>query len=374
MKFAIIIGTRPEIIKMSPIIRELQRRRDSGAPVEYFILHTGQHYSYNMDRVFFEQLNLPQPKCNLKVGSGTHAEETGRMLIGIEKVLVEEEPDIVLVEGDTNTVLAGALAASKLLLRVGHVEAGLRSFDKTMPEEINRVLTDHVSDYLFAPTEVAKSNLLREGIEERKIYVTGNTIVDAVHQNLKLAESVDTISKLGIDRYLLVTLHRQENVDNPNRLRSIMKGLELASEDLNLPVVYPVHPRTRKRLKDNNIALSSKLVLLDPVDYLSFLKLESRADLILTDSGGVQEEACILRVPCVTLRDSTERPETVDVGANVLAGALPKSILEKARSMIFRRRDWANPFGDGRASQRIVDIIVESMNMVAEGTETTWQT
>ena len=210
MKVAVILGTRPEIIKMSPIIRELEKRG-----IDCFILHTGQHYSYNMDEIFFEQLKLPRPKYNLNVGSGTHAEQTGKMMIGIEKVLMREIPDIVLVEGDTNSVLAGALAAVKLMIEIGHVEAGLRSFDREMPEEINRLLTDHMSDYLFAPTEKAKKNLLNEGINENKIYVTGNMIVDAVYQNLKLAENNDVLERLNLnnDDYLLLTLHRQENVD-----------------------------------------------------------------------------------------------------------------------------------------------------------------
>ena len=204
---AIILGTRPEIIKMSPIIRECEKQG-----LDYFILHTGQHYSYNLDRIFFEDLELPAPKYNLDVGSGTHAEETGKMLIGIEKVLLKEKPDIVLVEGDTNTVLAGALAAAKLHIKVGHVEAGLRSYDRSMPEEINRILADHVSDYLFAPTEKAKENLLREGIEEDKIFVTGNTIVDAVYQNLEIAKrKVNILDKLNLSsrEYFLITSHRR---------------------------------------------------------------------------------------------------------------------------------------------------------------------
>ena len=211
MKISIVLGTRPEIIKMSPILRECENQT-----LGYFILHTGQHYSYNLDKIFFEDLELPLPKYNLDVGSGSHAEETGKMLIGIEKVLKEEKPDIVLVEGDTNTVLAGALAASKSHIKIGHVEAGLRSYDRTMPEEINRVIADHVSDYLFAPTEKARGNLLTEGIDKSKIFVTGNTIVDAVYQNLEIARGkVDILKKLNLnsEEYFLVTAHRQENVD-----------------------------------------------------------------------------------------------------------------------------------------------------------------
>ncbi|MBO3840630.1 MAG: UDP-N-acetylglucosamine 2-epimerase (non-hydrolyzing) [Candidatus Bathyarchaeia archaeon] len=354
MKVSIILGTRPEIIKMSPIIRELEKRG-----IDFFILHTGQHYSYNMDKIFFEQLNLPKPKYNLEVGSGTHAEETGRMLMGIEKVLQEERPDVILVEGDTNTVLAGALAACKLQIKIGHVEAGLRSYDREMPEEINRVLTDHVSDYLFAPTEKAKNNLLREGISEKKIFVTGNTIVDAVYQNIKLAEENSNILEaIGVNDndYFLVTIHRQENVDNIQRFRNILEGLKLLHKEFDLPVIYPIHPRAKKRMQEYGLNNDS-LTMIEPLDYLSFLQLESKARLILTDSGGVQEEACILKVPCVTLRYNTERPETLDVGANVIAGTEPVNILEKTRIMMGRSRSWENPFGDGRAAERIVNII-----------------
>ena len=301
-----MLGTRPELIKMSPVMRQLQSRN-----MDFFVIHTGQHYSYNMDMLFFEELGLPEPRFNLKVGSGTHGEETGKMIMGIEKILVQEKPDIVLVEGDTNSVLAGALAASKILLKVGHVEAGLRSYDRTMPEEINRVLTDHISDYLFAPTEVAKTNLLKEGIDERRIYVTGNTIVDAVYGNLQLAKDKDISSGLHQDKgYFLVTLHRQENVDNPERLRNIVRGLEHVSAKFGKEIVCPLHPRTIKRLQQYSVQIETEnLRIIDPVGYLTFLKLESQAELILTDSGGVQEEACILKVPCVTLRHNTERPD-----------------------------------------------------------------
>ena len=357
MKITIILGTRPEIIKMAPIIRELERRGE-----DYFILHTGQHYSYNLDKVFFEQLELPQPRCNLDVGSGSHAEETGKMLIGIEKVLMEERPDFILAEGDTNSVLAGALAAAKLGVKVGHVEAGLRSYDRAMPEELNRVLTDHLSDHLYAPTPKAKEILLSEGISEERIFVTGNTVVDAIYQNLDIAKNKgDSLSTLEVNpkEYLLLTLHRQENVDHKERLVSILEGLNLVATELNLPVVYPIHPRTRKRMEE--FALEPRnLTIIEPVDFLSFLQLESNARLILTDSGGVQEEACILGVPCVTLRDNTERPETLEVGANILAGSLPANIFESSRIMLGRDNTWSNPFGDGRAGEKIVNILMEA--------------
>jgi len=351
LKIAVILGTRPEIIKMSPIIRELEKQQ-----LNYFILHTGQHYTYNMDKVFFKQLKLLEPKYNLKVGSGTHAEETGKMLIGIEKVLQNEKPDIVLVEGDTNTVLAGALAATKLLIKVGHVEAGLRSYDKEMPEEINRILTDHISDHLFAPTQKAKENLMKEGIDKNKIFVTGNTIVDAVLQNIKLTEEY---ADPPYSEYFLVTLHRQENVDDPKRLQKIIRGLELVAKHFEIPIIYPIHPRTKKRITQFNINVS-KLKLIEPMDYLSFLKFLSNAELVFTDSGGVQEEACILKVPCVTLRYNTERPETLQVGANTLAGVEPTSILEKALIMINKEKNWENPFGDGKAAEKIVKTIKDN--------------
>ncbi|MEN3057454.1 MAG: UDP-N-acetylglucosamine 2-epimerase (non-hydrolyzing) [Candidatus Methanosuratincola petrocarbonis] len=352
MKIAVILGTRPEIIKMSPIIRELEKRG-----IDHFVLHTGQHYSHNMDGVFFEVLKLSPPKYNLGVGSGTHGEETGRMLIGIEKILAEEKPRCVLVEGDTNTVLAGALAAAKMHIKVGHVEAGLRSGDMSMPEEVNRIVADHISDYLFAPTQVSAQNLIGEGIDIKKIAVTGNTVVDAVQQSLFLVAGKDPKSIFGLDRYLLATIHRQENADNPMRLRKIIEGLNLVSEELGLEVVYPAHPRARKRLNDFGIPLGGRIRAIDPVDYLGFLALEKGAELIMTDSGGVQEEACILGVPCVTLRDNTERPETLAVGANILAGADPLRMLECARAMLPRRGGWDNPYGDGRSAERIVGIL-----------------
>jgi UDP-N-acetylglucosamine 2-epimerase (non-hydrolysing) len=355
MKISTILGTRPEIIKMSPVIRECEKQN-----VEYFILHTGQHYSYNLDKIFFNDLELPAAKYNLDAGSGTHAEETGKMLIVIEKNLREEKPDFVLVEGDTNTVLAGALAASKLQIKVGHVEAGLRSHDRTMPEEINRVLADHVSDYLFAPTEKAKKNLLKEGIEENKIFVTGNTIVDAVYQNLEIAKrKVDLLNTLNLnsEEYFLVTAHRQENVDLKERLKGILDGLELVYNEFNLPIIYPIHPRTKKMIREFGLEVSKGIRLTEPLGFLEFLQLEANAKLVLTDSGGVQEESCILKVPCVTLRDNTERPETLEVGGNILEGVNQNAILEGVKIRLSRKRNWNNPFGDGRAGERAIKIL-----------------
>jgi len=352
---SIILGTRPEIIKMSPIIRESERRG-----LDYFILHTGQHYSYEMDRVFFDELSLPSAKYNLDVGSGSQAEQTGRILVGVEKVLLEEKPDVVLVEGDTNSVMAGALAVVKLGIRVGHVEAGLRSFDRSMPEEINRVVADHVSDYLFAPTETSRRNLLNEGISDENIYVTGNTVVDAVNQNLELSRRVDALSRFGLEKgaFFLVTLHRAENVDSETRLGKILSGLMRVRDEYSLPVLFPVHPRTRKMIDFFGFNLHD-ISLVEPVSYLDFLQLESEARLVLTDSGGVQEETCILGVPCVTLRDNTERPETVEVGSNIVSGVEEASILNAVEEMLRRDCGWGNPFGDGCAGERIMNILCE---------------
>jgi UDP-N-acetylglucosamine 2-epimerase (non-hydrolysing) len=274
-------------------------------------------------------------------------------------VLQKEQPETVLVQGDTNTVLGGALAAAKLRISVGHVEAGLRSYDRSMPEEINRVLTDHISDYLFAPTPVARDHLISEGIDAKKIFTTGNTIVDAVRQNLAISrERHDVLEDMGLDRgkYFLATVHRAENVDDRDRLRGILEGLECISEEFSLPIIFPVHPRTRKRIRDFKLSLVT-ITETRPLGFMDFLQLEANARCVLTDSGGVQEESCILGVPCVTLRDNTERPETLDVGANILAGANAGKVRDAVRTMLSNGKTWENPFGDGRSGETIVRIL-----------------
>ena len=355
MNIAIILGTRPEIIKMSPIIRELEKNRSN-----YFILHTGQHYSFNLDKIFFKDLELNIPKYNLDVGPGTQIDEIAKMLIGIEKILQKEKVDLVLVEGDTNSVIGGALAARKINKKVGHVEAGLRSFDQTMPEEQNRILTDHLSNYLFAPTKIAKNNLLKEGINKDTIYITGNTITDTVHQNLDIANKKTNILKklhLSSKKYILVTAHRQENVDNKNKLQNILKGLKLIYEEFNLPVLYPIHPRTMKQIKEFKIKIPREITIIKPLGFLDFLQLEANALLVATDSGGIQEETCILKTPCITMRENTERPETVNIGSNVLVGTNPKNILKGAKMMIKIKPNWKNPFGNGTAGKKIIKIL-----------------
>jgi UDP-N-acetylglucosamine 2-epimerase (non-hydrolysing) len=351
---AFVIGTRPEIIKMAPVIRECQKRG-----IADLIIHTGQHYSYEMDKVFFEELELRDPDYALGVGSGTDAEQTGKILVGVETALIKEQPDVVLVEGDTNSVFAGAFAATKQHVEVGHVEAGLRSYDRFMPEEINRVLTDHISDFLFAPTVKAQKNLRAEGISANKISVTGNTIVDAVNQNLQLAQKrVNILRQLNIDKnnYFLVTAHRQENVDNKPRLSGILKGLRELHYEFDAPIIFPMHPRTRKRVAEFNLALDG-IAPTSPVGFLEFLLLEANAELVITDSGGVQEEACILKVPCITVRDNTERPETIAVHSNLVVGTEPDRIVTGAKAMLNKPRNWSNPFGDGDSAQRIVSLL-----------------
>ncbi|AIF69796.1 UDP-N-acetylglucosamine 2-epimerase [Palaeococcus pacificus DY20341] len=362
MKPAFVFGTRPEIIKLAPVIRAFEKRG-----IEPLIIHTGQHYDYEMSQVFLEELELHKIDYHLEVGSGTQANQTGLAMIKIEKVLMDEKPDVTLVQGDTNTVLAGALASVKLKIPVAHVEAGLRSFDRTMPEEINRILADHASEVLFAPTEEARKNLEREGIVEG-VYVVGNTIVDAVLQNAEVAERKSNIlEKLGLKPkgYALLTAHRAENTDSEENLRKLVDIIK----SLPIKVIYPVHPRTEKRLKSlglwEELEREEHVTLTKPLGYLDFLKLQKNAKLVLTDSGGVQEESIILDVPCLTLRYNTERPETVKAGGNVLVG------LEKDRVMHYVERllndeefykkmaNAENPFGDGKSGERMVDILLE---------------
>lgn len=355
MKVAIIIGTRPEIIKMSPIIKGCHEYG-----VNHFVLHTGQHYSYEMGKIFFDELKLPIAKYNLNIGSGSHAEETGRMLVGIEKVLLEENPSIVLVLGDTNTVLAGALGAAKLGIRVGHIEAGERNYDRNMPEEINRIVTDHISDYLFASTEKAGEILMKEGIASEKIIVTGSTIVEVITESLKIAKGSTALAETGLDTkaYFLATFHRQENVDDSQRLSGILAGLGAVYKEFNMPIVCPVHPRTKDRLKKFGLSIPEGVKTVAPLGYMGFLSLEHHAALILTDSGGVQMEACILQVPCVTLRETTEWSETIEVGANTLSGCGADDIIKGARLMLGKRNKWGNPFGDGTAGRKTVEFIL----------------
>jgi UDP-N-acetylglucosamine 2-epimerase len=359
LKIVDIVGARPQFIKLAPILRAIVKHNQKRpeCPIQEVLVHTGQHYDYEMSQVFFDELGLKSPDYHLGVGSGSHGYQTGEMLKRIEEVLIKEKPDMVMVYGDTNTTLAGALAAAKLHIPVAHIEAGLRSFNREMPEEINRVLTDHISDFLFCPTQTAVENLRREGIE-KGVYLVGDVMYDAVLLYLDLAEKKSEImERLGLKpkSYALVTVHRAENTDQPERLKAIFEGLESVAKE-GLPVVLPLHPRTRKQL--NTLGIHPKEVqVLDPVSYLDMLVLEKNARVILTDSGGVQKEAFFFRVPCVTLREETEWVETVETGWNTLVGCDPERIVRTAlETRPGIESVW--PYGDGQATEKIVSAII----------------
>ncbi|MFB0534874.1 MAG: non-hydrolyzing UDP-N-acetylglucosamine 2-epimerase [Anaerolineae bacterium] len=348
MKVVSIVGARPQFIKAAPLSRELRKVHQE------VLAHTGQHYDPSLSAVFFEELDIPRPDYNLGVGSASHGRQTGEMLAGVEEVLIQEEPDWVLVYGDTNSTLAGALAAVKLHIPVAHVEAGLRSFNRRMPEEINRVVTDHISTLLFCPTWTAVRNLAQEGLTQG-VHNVGDVMYDAALHNSQLAEERSRILEtLGLrpKSYLLATVHRPDNTDIPRNLRSIVAALS----SLEATVLLPLHPRTRKALHELGITLGGSVRVVEPVGYLDMLMLEKNARLILTDSGGIQKEAHFFAVPCVTLRQETEWVETVDAGWNVLVGADRRKIIEAVRS--FRPQgERVNLFGDGQASVKVVEIL-----------------
>jgi len=331
MKILTVVGARPQFIKLAPLSKIL---RENG--ISEIIVHTGQHYDENMNDLFFKELEIPEPDYNLGIGSGNHGEQTGRMLIEIEKIMLKEKPDLVIVYGDTNSTLAGALAASKLHIKLAHVEAGLRSFNKRMPEEINRVLTDHVSDILFCPTQTAVENLKNEGITNG-VYLVGDVMFDALLHFSKISDmKSNVLERLNIKpkEYYLATIHRAENTDNYERLKNILTAFSKMDE----MVVFPIHPRTRKMINYyglDDLLENDNVKVIDPVGYLDMLKLEKNAKAILTDSGGVQKEAFWLKVPCITLRDETEWVETVNLGWNRLVGSDVEKILEAVRDLKF---------------------------------------
>ncbi|MBI1978252.1 MAG: UDP-N-acetylglucosamine 2-epimerase (non-hydrolyzing) [Candidatus Omnitrophica bacterium] len=356
MKVVTVVGARPQFIKFGPVFRALRK-----VAVE-ILVHTGQHYDANMSDIFFRDLDLPEPDYHLGVGSGSHGAQTGEMLKGIEVVLLKEKPDYVFVYGDTNSTLAGALAAAKLHIPIGHVEAGLRSFNRKMPEEVNRVVTDHLSNLLFCPTEAAIQNLEREGIQEG-VYRVGDVMFDSVlyfGERAKERSEILNELKLGPKAYALATIHRAENTDDSERFQSIFEALDTIAEK-ELPVVIPLHPRSRKQM--NALGLSfPNLRVLEPVSYLDMLRLEQEARVILTDSGGVQKEAYFFQVPCITLRDETEWVETVETGWNVLAGANTQNILQRFKDV--KKGARFPDYGTGDAAQKIAQVFVQQSSMV----------
>jgi len=399
MKIINIVGARPQFVKLAPILKAIEKHNAENPDnkITEVLVHTGQHYDYEMSQIFFDELGLKDPDYHLGVGSGTHAYQTGEILKRTEEVLLKEKPDLVMVYGDTNSTLAGALAAVKLHIPVAHVEAGLRSFNRKMPEEINRVLTDHISSLLFCPTKTAVENLRREGIE-KGVHLVGDVMYDAVLLYLSLAEKKSNIlerlnleaksyalatvhraentdesgqksnilERLNLEAksYALATVHRAENTDESGRLEGILKGLEGIAKN-GLPVVFPVHPRTRKRIKEAGFSISG-IMLIDAVSYLDMLILEKNARVILTDSGGVQKEAFFFKVPCVTLRDETEWVETVEAGWNTLAGCEPERIqVALSNSTFLKPVEDSNPFGNGNSAYKIVKVISD---------KTSWET
>ncbi len=358
MKVLVVAGTRPEVIKLAPVLWELERQS-----VEYVFATTGQHYDYLLFKKFVEDLGLREPDYNVDVGSATPAVQTGQAMIGIEKLLKTEGPDVVVVEGDTNSVLAAALAAVKLKIPVAHVEAGLRSRDRTMPEEINRILADHCSEILFAPTEESALNLVNEGIPPGRIHIVGNTIVDATLASVQRSTESSTLHKSFPEKYVLLTLHRAENTDNPQRLKSIFSALAEIDRD----IVFPIHPRTSKIIEGTELEKqleADHIHVIPPMGYLDFLGLLKNAHAVLTDSGGIQEEAITLDVPCLTLRYNTERPETVSAGGNIIIGTETGTILENLARLsdpafYENMKSAQNPYGDGKAGEKIVDILAE---------------
>jgi len=360
----VVAGTRPEVIKLAPVFKWFDR-----LGVEYVFVWSGQHYDYELSRIFFDQFRIPDPDENLNVRSGTHAEQTAKVMMGLEKLIEKYSPSVVVGEGDTNTVVASSLTALKCLVPFAHVEAGLRSWNMCMPEEINRKIADAVATLHFAPTKLAAVNLLFEGIPSKCIHVTGNTIVDMVseYEGLARKRGEELLSDLGLNkyRYILATVHRAENTENPQRLRNIVMALEELSQYYD--VLFPVHPRAEKRLIELDLLRHLQNVrIVKPMGYLEFLGVLALAGVVLTDSGGVQEEAFTLKVPTVTLRYNTERPETTMFHVNVLAGAdkdriVKLTLMQAERAEEIRGLSFENPLGDGYAGKRIVQIVKEAV-------------
>lgn len=350
MKIITVVGARPQFVKAATVTREL---KDCFPAVKEILIHTGQHYDANMSDVFFDELHIPKPDYCLGVGGGGHGQNTGRMLEKLEVLMSQIMPDLVLVYGDTDSTLAGALAASKLHIPIAHVEAGLRSFNRRMPEEINRVLTDHMADYLFAPTDAARRNLQREGIPDGKVHVVGDVMYDAVLHCKKMARRPQWLDALGVGDFILCTIHRAENTDSLERMSEIMYGLGRS----DLPIILPMHPRTKKQLAKFAIMSPANVLTVDPVGYLEMIWLEENCNFIVTDSGGVQKEAYFHGKPCITLRDETEWVELVDAGVNILTGSNGEKIYMAMNNISPILIEKQNMYGCGDSAKRLCQIL-----------------
>jgi len=361
IKIANVVGARPNFMKIAPIVDEMKKHHD----IEPILVHTGQHYDQVMSKLFFDDLGLPKPDIYLGVGSGGHGTQTGKVMMEFERVMLEHKPDVVVVVGDVNSTIACSLVAVKLGIRVAHVEAGLRSYDRTMPEEINRMLTDQISDYLFTTERLAHQNLQREGVDLAKVFFTGNVMIDTLLQHRESAENSPILHDLAVapKQYGLVTLHRPSNVDHKENLAKILDALTTVQQ--RLPLIFPVHPRTRKMLQvfglEEKVQQAANLKLTDPLGYLDFLKLMTHAKLVLTDSGGIQEETTVLGIPCITMRENTERPITVEVGTNIVIGNAPDRIVEESFRILagHGKKGTLPELWDGHAAERIVRVLRE---------------
>ncbi len=358
MKILTVIGARPQFIKAAALSREFAKHPE----IEEIIVHTGQHFDANMSEVFFAEMEIPKPSYNLEINSLSHGAMTGRMIEGIEEILLKEKPDLLLVFGDTNSTIAGALAAKKLHVKVAHVEAGLRSFNMEMPEEVNRILTDRISDYLFCPTQSAIDNLKKEGYDniDCEVLRTGDVMQDAaLFYAHKSAEKSAVVSQIGLDKFALATLHRAENTDSPERLTNLVEGLNEIHETI-CPVVLPLHPRTKAKLEQFGLELKVKLI--DPVGYFDIIELLKNCSVVMTDSGGLQKEAFFFRKNCVTMRDQTEWVELIENEVNVLTGADKELLIDSVQKMLTKSSDFdVNLYGNGKASEAIVTAIQSSL-------------
>jgi UDP-N-acetylglucosamine 2-epimerase (non-hydrolysing) len=363
LKIINIVGARPNLPKIAPLIREMRRHPE----IEPLLVHTGQHYDDSLSDIFFRQMGIPEPNFNLEVGSGSHAAQTAEVLKRIEPILIESKPDLVLVVGDVNSTVAVSLAAAKLGIPVAHVEAGLRSFDRSMPEEINRILTDALAEYLFVTEEGAVGNLLKEGRPPSSIHFVGNVMIDSLRHFLPVAQKSHIGHELGLmieggwRRFAVLTLHRPSNVDSMEKLLELLGAVAAVAAEV--PVIFPVHPRTQERLAQAGMAHHPQLRLISPLGYLDFLCLLSNATLVLTDSGGIQEETTALGVPCLTLRENTERPVTISEGTNILVGIDPDKIVPAAQEILAGKSKIGRipPLWDGKAAERIVEILLQSV-------------